>query len=103
MYAIVEAGGKQYRVQEGNKIVVDRLDVEVGSEVVLDKVLLLNGGKALQIGTPVVSGAKVTTTVAEHFRGDKIRVFKKRRRKSSHSMQGHRQDYTALTVTGINA
>ena len=103
MYAIVEAGGKQYRVQEGHKIVVDLLDAEVGSEVVLDKVLLLNGGAALQIGAPQVNGAKVTATVAEHFRGDKIKVFKKRRRKSSHSMQGHRQDYTALTVTRITA
>ena len=102
MYAIVETGGKQYRVQEGAKIVVDRLAAEAGSEVVLEQVLML-GGDSVRIGTPVVEGARVTARVLEHVRGDKIQVFKKRRRKGSRSLQGHRQDYTALSVTGISA
>lgn len=102
MYAIVEAGGKQFRVQEGKKIVVDRMAAEVGSEITLDKVLML-GGESVSIGAPLVSGAKVTATVLEHTRGEKIKVFKMRRRKASKSLQGHRQDYTALKITGINA
>ncbi len=102
MYAIVETGGKQFRVQEGKKIMVDLLPVEVGSEITLDKVLML-GGDAVRIGAPYVSGAKVTAKVLEHTRGEKIKVFKMRRRKASKSLQGHRQDYTALTVTGISA
>jgi large subunit ribosomal protein L21 len=101
MYAIVETGGKQYRVQEGAKIVVDRIAAEAGSEVVLDQVLML-GGDSVRIGTPVVEGARVLAKVLEHSRGDKIQVFKKRRRKGSRSMQGHRQDYTSLAVTGIS-
>ena len=102
MYAIIEAGGKQFRVQEGNKIVVDNLAAEVGSEVTFDRVLML-GGESAKIGAPVVEGARVVARVIEHFRGEKIRVFKKRRRKGSMRTQGHRQDYTALTVTAINA
>lgn len=102
MYAIVETGGKQFRVQEGKKIVVDRMPAEVGSEITLDKVLLL-GGESVKIGAPYISGAKVTAKVLEHARGEKIKVFKMRRRKASKSLKGHRQDYTALTVTGISA
>lgn len=102
MYAIVESGGKQFRVQEGNKIVVDSLAAEVGSEVTLDRVLML-GGDTAKIGTPLVEGAKVTARVLEHFRGEKIQVFKKRRRKAYRNTQGHRQDYTALSVTAISA
>lgn len=102
MYAIVESGGKQFRVQEGSKLVVDLLSAEVGSEVVFDKVLML-GGESAQIGAPYVSGAKVTAKVLDHPKGDKIKVFKMRRRKASKSLQGHRQNYTALTVTGISA
>lgn len=102
MYAIIETGGKQFRVQEGNKIVVDLLAAEVGSEVTIDKVLFL-GGDSAKIGAPFVEGATVTAKVLEHTRGDKIQVFKKHRRKSYRKMQGHRQDYTALTVTGISA
>lgn len=102
MYAIIETGGKQFRVQEGNKIVVDLLAAEVGSEVTLDKVLMI-GGEGAKIGTPLVEGAKVTARVLEHFRGEKIHVFKKRRRKAYRNMQGHRQDYTALSVTAVSA
>lgn len=102
MYAIVETGGKQFRVQEGGKLVIDLLKAEVGSEVVFDRVLML-GGEAVKVGAPYVEGAKVTASVLEHGRGEKIMVFKKRRRKGYSKGQGHRQGYTALTVTGISA
>ena len=101
MYAIIEAGGKQFRVQEGNKLVVDRMDVEAGQEVTFDRVIMI-GGESTKIGAPLVEGASVAKVI-EHFRGEKIRVFKKRRRKGSMRTQGHRQDYTALTVTAVNA
>ena len=102
MYAIIAAGGKQFRVQEGNKLVVDRMDVEAGQEVTFDRVIMI-GGESTKIGAPLVEGASVVAKVIEHFRGEKIRVFKKRRRKGSMRTQGHRQDYTALTVTAVNA
>lgn len=102
MYAIIETGGKQFRVQEGNKVVVDLLAAEVGSELTIDRVLMV-GGDSAKIGAPLVEGAKVTVKVLEHFRGEKIQVFKMRRRKAYRNKQGHRQDYTALTVTGISA
>ena len=92
MYAIVEVLGKQYRVQEGNKVVVDLMDAEKDSEVSLDRVLMI-GGESTKIGTPVV----------EHILGDKIVVFKHKRRKAERRTQGHRQEYTVLTVTGIVA
>ena len=102
MYAIVEVLGKQYRVQEGGKVVVDLMDAEKGSEISLDRVLMI-GGEATKIGTPVVEGAKVNATVVDHIRGEKIVVFKHKRRKAERCTQGHRQQYTVLTVTGIVA
>lgn len=102
MYAIIETGGKQFRVTEGAAIRVDKLDAEAGQEVSLDKVLLI-GGDDVKIGTPYVAGAKVTAKVLEHGRGPKIRVFKKWRRNDSRRLQGHRQDYTALEVTAVLA
>lgn len=102
MYAIIETCGKQFRVQEGNKIVIDRLAAEIGNEVTFDRVVML-GGDSAKFGAPYIDGAKVTAKVTEHGRGEKIIVFKKHRRKSYRKTQGHRQDYTALTITGINA
>lgn len=102
MYAIIETGGKQYRVQEGMKLRVAKIATEVGSEVTLDKVLMLGGGE-LSIGAPYIANAKVTAEVLEHGRGEKIRVFKKRRRQDSRCMQGHRQDYTAIQIKAITA
>lgn len=102
MYAIIETCGKQFRVQEGNKIVIDRLAAEIGNEVTFDRVVML-GGDSAKFGAPYIDGAKVTAKVIEHGRGEKIIVFKKHRRKSYRKTQGHRQDYTALTITGINA
>jgi len=102
MYAIVLAGGKQYKVQEGATITVDLLTAEAGAEYVLDKVLLV-GGSEVKVGEPFVSGAAVTCEVAGHIKGKKIVVFHKRRRQDSHKKQGHRQSYTQLTVKSIQA
>ena len=102
MYAIVETGGKQFRVEEGATIRVAKLAAEAGSEVSLDKVLMV-GGDEVKIGAPYVADAKVTAKVFEHGRGEKVLVFKKWRRNDSRKLQGHRQDYTALEVTAIQA
>ena len=102
MYAIIETGGKQFRVEEGAKIRVAKLTAEVGSEVTIDKVLMVGGG-ALHIGAPYVDSANVTATVLEHGRGDKILVFKKWRRNDSRKLRGHRQDFTDIKVTAIKA
>lgn len=100
MYAIVLAGGKQYKVQEGATITVDLVAADAGSEYVLDKVLMV-GGSDVKVGAPYLSGAAVTCEVAGHVKGKKIVVFHKRRRKDSHKKQGHRQGYTQLTVKSI--
>lgn len=102
MYAIVLAGGKQYKVQEGATITVDLLKTEAGAEYVLDKVLLI-GGPEVKVGEPFVAGAAVTCEVAGHVKGKKIVVFHKRRRQDSHKKQGHRQSYTQLRVKSIQA
>jgi large subunit ribosomal protein L21 len=102
MYAIIETGGKQYRVEEGSRLRVEGIAADVGAEVTLDKVLLLSGD-SLDIGTPYLPQARVTAEILEHGRGDKILVFKKRRRNDSRQMQGHRQEYTAIKITSISA
>lgn len=103
MYAIVETGGKQYRVDEGAKITVEKLTVEAGGEVALEKVLLVESGGEVKVGAPYVSGAKVTCEVLEHNRGPKVVVFHKWRRNDSHKKTGHRQDYTTLKIKSIEA
>lgn len=102
MYAIVETGGKQYRVEEGSKFVVEKLPENIGSSVTLDHVLML-GGDALQVGAPYVEGAKVTCEVSDQGRGPRVRVFKRWRRNDSRKLRGHRQYCTTLTVTNISA
>lgn len=101
-YAVIETGGKQYRVSEGDKITVERLAVDAGSDVTIDRVLLLGGDGSTRIGTPVVDGASVTATVTEHNRGKKIEVFKYKAKKRYRRHTGHRQEQTRLTITGIN-
>lgn len=100
MYAIVESGGKQFRVEEGAKISVEKLAVQPGDEVVLDKVLMIGGGEC-KIGTPYLEGVLVKAEVLAQNRGPKVLVFKRRRRKDSKSLHGHRQDYTELRVKQI--
>ncbi|SHN54130.1 50S ribosomal protein L21 [Desulfovibrio litoralis] len=102
MYAIIETGGKQYRVEEGTKLRVEKLAVDAGSEISIDKVLMLGGGQ-FAVGTPYVANATVKAEVVEHGRGEKIVVFKKWRRNDSRKKQGHRQDYTTLRISSITA
>ena len=103
MYAVIKTGGKQYRVVAGDKLKVERLAAEPGAEVVLDKVLAVGEGESLQIGKPLVTGASVKAMVVSHGLGDKVRIFKLRRRKHYKKSQGHRQPYTELQITGISA
>ena len=102
MYAIIQTGGKQYKVQVGDIIEVEKVGVEAGNEVVFDQVLAVAGddGK-LNIGTPIVEGAKVTATVKDLFRAKKIVVFKMKRRKSYRRTQGHRQTLTRVEIGAI--
>jgi large subunit ribosomal protein L21 len=103
MFAIVKTGGKQYRVADGDVIKVERLDAEIGATVALDEVLMLGAGADVKIGAPLVAGAKVTATVLDQNRGDKIIVFKKKRRQGYRRKRGHRQYHTVLRITGISA
>ena len=104
MYAIIQTGGKQYKVQVGDIIEVEKVGVEAGNEVVFDQVLAVadDNGK-LNIGTPMVEGAKVTGTVKDLFRAKKIVVFKMKRRKGYRHTVGHRQNLTRVEITAINA
>jgi large subunit ribosomal protein L21 len=100
-YAIIETGGKQYRVSVGDRISVERLPADAGGEINFDRVLLLGGDGATRIGMPVVDGASVTARVEDHFRGEKIIVFKYKAKKRYRRRIGHRQELTHLTITGI--
>ncbi len=100
-YAVVETGGKQYRVKAGDVVEVEKLDADVGSTVDLDQVLAVSDGNSLTIGTPRVDSAKVVSTVVEQTRGDKIFNFKKKRRKGYRRKIGHRQSITLLKVERI--
>ena len=101
MYAVVKTGGKQYRVSAGTKIRVEQLPADVGSEVTLDQVVMMAGDGSVKLGTPLLSGAAVKAKVIAQGRGDKINIFKMRRRKHYRKSQGHRQNFTELEITGI--
>jgi large subunit ribosomal protein L21 len=101
MYAVVKTGGKQYRVSAGEKLRIEQIGAEVGQEIVLDQVLLVADGEALKMGAPLVSGASVKAKVLGHGRGDKVHIFKMRRRKHYRKSQGHRQNYTEIEILGI--
>ncbi|MCE1185059.1 50S ribosomal protein L21 [Zoogloea sp.] len=103
MYAVVKTGGKQYRVTAGEKIKVEQIPADVGSEITLDQVFMVGEGESVKIGTPVVAGAVVKATVVSHGRHDKIKIFKMRRRKHYQKHQGHRQNYTELRIEAISA
>ena len=102
MKAVIVTGGKQYTVAEGDVLYIEKLEVEAEATVKFDVLAILDGENS-KIGTPVVEGAKVNATVVDHILGDKIVVFKHKRRKAERRTQGHRQQYTVLTVTGIVA
>lgn len=102
MYAVIKTGGKQYRVSEGDTVRVEKLDGDVGANVDFDDVLMLGGDK-VAVGTPTVSGAKVTAEIVAQDKAKKIIVFKMKRRKNYRRKAGHRQPYTELRITGISA
>jgi large subunit ribosomal protein L21 len=102
MYAVIKTGGKQYRVAPGEKIKIEQIPADVGSQIVLDQVLMVAEGESVKVGNPLVSGAKVSATVLAHGRGQKVRIFKLRRRKHYQKTQGHRQNYTEIRVDAIN-
>jgi large subunit ribosomal protein L21 len=101
MYAVIRTGGKQYRIQVGEKLKVEQIEAQSGSELILDQVLMIADGEKISMGNPLVDGATVSATVLGQGRHDKIRIFKMRRRKHYQKHQGHRQNYTEIQITGI--
>jgi large subunit ribosomal protein L21 len=101
MYAIIKSGGKQYRVKSGEQLRVEALPADVGAAVSFEEVLLVGDGDGVKVGAPFVSGATVKATVVSHGRGEKVRIFKLRRRKHYQKSQGHRQSYTELRIDDI--
>lgn len=103
MFAVIKTGGKQYKVAEGDVLEIELIAGDAGSVVEFDQVLAVGGKDGLKVGTPLVSGAKVKAEVVGRTRGEKLIVFKKRRRQNSRRKNGHRQDYLAVKITGIAA
>jgi large subunit ribosomal protein L21 len=103
MYAVIKTGGKQYRVEAGEKIKVEQIPADVGAEISLDQVLMVGAGESVKVGNPLVSGATVTAKVISQGRHPKLKIFKLRRRKHYQKHQGHRQNYTELEISSINA
>lgn len=103
MYAVIQTGGKQYRVAEGDTLKVEKISADKGASVELDKVLMVADGADVKVGKPYLEGGKVTATVKAHGRGKKVKIVKFHRRKQYLKRQGHRQWFTELTITGVNA
>lgn len=101
MYAIVDIAGQQFKVEQGQEIFVHRLSEEEGSNVTFDQVLLIDQDGKVNVGTPVVDGANIDVKVLEHVRGDKVKVFKKKRRKGYQKESGHRQDLSKVLIEKI--
>ncbi|MEW9898772.1 50S ribosomal protein L21 [Chitinivorax sp. PXF-14] len=101
MYAVIKTGGKQYKVAIGEKLKVEQIPADIDSQIVLDQVLMVADGEDIVLGTPVVAGATVKATVVSHGRGEKVRIFKMRRRKHYQKRQGHRQNFTELRIDAI--
>ncbi|MFV0414816.1 MAG: 50S ribosomal protein L21 [Chthoniobacterales bacterium] len=102
-YAIFQTGGKQYRVEKGDILDVEKLEIEAGQKATFDEVLLVSDGKTVSVGTPHVSGAKVTAEVVDQVKDDKVVAYKFKRRKGYHRTVGHRQRHTRLKITGVAA
>ncbi len=100
-YAVIQTGGKQYRVEAGQTIEIERLAIEAGQQTTITEVLALSDGASLKVGTPFVAGAAVVIEVQDHFRGEKVINFKKKRRKGYHRKMGHRQELTRAVVKSI--
>jgi len=103
MYAVIKTGGKQYRVSAGETLKIESVAGDVGSAVVLDKVLMVGEGDKVTVGKPLLSGASVKATIVSHGRGEKVKIFKMKRRKHYQKHQGHRQNYTEIRIDGISA
>lgn len=103
MYAIVDIAGQQFKVEKDQKVYVHRLEAEEGSKVSFDNVLLIDNDGKVEVGLPNVKGASVSATVLSHVRGDKVLVFKKKRRKGYQKLNGHRQDLTQIQIENIKA
>ncbi|CAH1387326.1 50S ribosomal protein L21 [Candidatus Nitrotoga sp. M5] len=103
MYAVIKTGGKQYRVVAGETLKIETVTGEVGSAIVLDKVLMVGNGDTVSVGQPLLTGATVTATIVANGRGEKIKIFKMRRRKHYQKHQGHRQNFTEIRIDGISA
>ena len=103
MFAVIKAQGKQFKVAQGDTLTIDRLAGEAGAKIALGEVLMLIDGGSTTIGAPILSGAKVQAEIVSHSRGEKIKVFKKRRRKNFHRTRGHRQELTTVKITAITA
>ena len=103
MYAVVKTGGKQYRVSQGDRLKVESLNAESGEEINLSEILMVGSGESVTVGTPTVANASVSAKVINHGRGDKVKIIKFRRRKHHRKQAGHRQNYTELEITSINA
>jgi large subunit ribosomal protein L21 len=103
MYAVIKTGGKQYRVQEGDTLRVEKINADKGAHITLDQVLLVANEDNIQVGTPYVEGGKVSVTIKAHGRGKKIKIIKLRRRKHSRKQMGHRQYFTELHIDSISA
>ena len=101
MYAVIKTGGKQYKVAIGEKLKIEQIPADVGAQVVLDQVLMVGEGESVRLGQPIVAGATVTATVVAHGRGEKVKIFKMRRRKHYQKHQGHRQNFTELKIDSI--
>jgi large subunit ribosomal protein L21 len=103
MYAVIKTGGKQYKVAAGEKIKIEQIAADVGQAITLDQVLAVGSGAELKVGTPLVTGASVSATVVAQGKHDKVRIFKMRRRKHYQKRQGHRQTFTEIEISAVNA
>lgn len=102
MYAVIEAGGKQHRVIEGEVLKVEKIEADAGSTVSFDRILMIGNGEIVQIGKPTVKGASVSAEIVSHGRGDKVTILKFKRRKHHMKRKGHRQWFTEIRITAIN-
>ncbi len=102
MYAIVSIAGQQFKVEKGKKVFVHRLKGEVGDDVTFDKVLLINNDSKINVGTPYIADAVISAQILSHVRGDKVLVFKKKRRKTYQKLNGHRQNFTEILIEDIS-
>jgi large subunit ribosomal protein L21 len=101
MYAIVEIAGQQFKVEKDKKIFVHRLKQNEGEALEFDRILMVDDNGKIKLGTPVLEGAKITAKVLEHVRGEKVKIFKKKRRKGYQKLSGHRQDFTQIEIQSI--